>query len=405
MLKKKICIVTGTRAEFGLLKPLIKKIADSDDMELRLVVTGMHLCNEFGYTCSEIEDEGIAIDRKIEMQLSSDTKTGMTISTGLGIISFAQYFENRYPDILIILGDRYEIFSCVIAASFVQIPIAHLYGGETISGVIDEFIRHAITKMSSLHFVACEAYRKRVIQLGENPQMVFNVGAMGIENVKNMSLLSIEELGKDLNIDMRDQSYCVVTFHPLTLEQDTGGKQVQALINALDEFPDMWFIITKSNSDAGGREINRLWDEYAAAKKNCLVVASLGVQRYLSALRYASMMIGNSSSGITEGPASGIPILNIGDRQKGRIMADSVICCNPEKDAIIQAMKKALTPQFRKIAKEVVNPYGDGTTSVKIMKIIRDQLTNNKIKIKKEFYDVEFDEKDKTPPSQDGINK
>ncbi|GHV32174.1 UDP-N-acetyl glucosamine 2-epimerase [Spirochaetia bacterium] len=387
---KKICIVTSSRADYGILRPLISKLNICVDFSLSIVTTGMHLCPEFGYTYKEIENDGFTIHKKIDIQLSSDSSAGMSKTMGMTLICFAEYFEENKPDLLIVLGDRFEIAAVCCAAANQHIPIAHLYGGEITEGAVDEKYRHAITKMSSLHFVACEAYRKRVIQLGENPETVFNVGAMGVENIKNVPLLSIEELGKGMDFDLQNQSYCVVTFHPLTLEQNTGAKQVQALMDALDEFPSMRFIITKSNSDAGGREINRLWDEYGAARENCIVVSSLGSQRYLSALRHASMMIGNSSSGIIEGPTSGIPTINIGDRQKGRIMADSVICCNPEKDAIVQAMKKALTPQFRKPAKEVVNPYGDGNTSEKIMDILQDQLDGNKINIKKKFYDVEF---------------
>ena len=389
-MRKRICVVTGTRAEFGLLKELIKKIDASTEMELCLVVTGMHLCNEFGYTCSEVEKEGLLIDRKIEMQLASDTKMGMTISVGLGIILFAQYFEIRRPNLLIVLGDRYEIFACVIAAAFTQIPIAHLHGGETLCGLIDEFIRHAITKMSALHFVACEEYRKRVIQLGESPKTVFNVGAMGVENIQNTHLMSIEELESILNMQLKDTRYAVVTFHPLTLEQDTGAGQMHELMDALDEFLDIKFIITKSNSDAGGREINCLWDEYGEARKNCTVITSLGSQRYLSALKYAAMMIGNSSSGIIEGPAIKIPTVNIGDRQKGRVMADSIICCNPEKDDIVRAIKKALTTQFQESARNVISLYGDGNTSEKIMEVLRNELVNNEITIKKTFYDVNY---------------
>jgi GDP/UDP-N,N'-diacetylbacillosamine 2-epimerase (hydrolysing) len=389
-LKKRVCVVTGSRAEFGLLKPLIKKIACSDDMELQLVVTGMHLCREFGYTYKEIEQEGFAIFRKIEIQMASDTHTGMIKSAGLGMISFAEYFENNRPDLLIVLGDRYEIFVCAAASALAQIPIAHLHGGEATYGLIDEFIRHSISKMSSLHFVSSEAYRKRVIQLGEHPDTVFNVGAMGVENIRNLSLLTIEELQADLQYNLLDKAYGVVTFHPVTLERCTAVQQVQELQNALDMFPDMSFIITKSNSDAGGREINQLWDKYSRTRKNCLIVTSLGAKRYLSALKYAAFMIGNSSSGIIEGPALRMPTVNIGDRQKGRIMAESIICCKPEEHDITNAMKKALSEEFQDLAGQVVNPYGDGNTSSKIIKIIQDQLESNKINIKKEFYDVEF---------------
>jgi len=386
-LKKNVCIVTGSRAEFGLLKRLIKKINSSKDMDLFLVVTGMHLCDEFGYTCSEIEKEGLPIDQKIEIQLSSDTKTGMTISMGLGVISFANYFKNKRPDVLIVLGDRYEIFSSVIAAAFTQIPIAHLHGGETISGVIDEFIRHSITKMSILHFVTCDEYRNRVIQLGENPETVYNVGAMGIENVLNTDLLTIEELENDLNFSLKD-SYAVITFHPLTMEHNTAANQVKELMNAIDEFPEMNYIITKSNADAQGREINNLWKNYCTNKKNCIFIDSLGSKRYLSLLKESKMMIGNSSSGIFEGPAMRIPTVNIGNRQKGRIMADSIICCETKKNDIIIAMRKALTPQFKESASKVINLFGDGNTSDKIINILQEKLFKENITTDKIFYDL-----------------
>lgn len=356
-------------------------------MDLFLVVTGMHLCDEFGYTCSEIEKEGLPIDQKIEIQLSSDTKTGMTISMGLGVISFANYFKNKRPDVLIVLGDRYEIFSSVIAAAFTQIPIAHLHGGETISGVIDEFIRHSITKMSILHFVTCDEYRNRVIQLGENPETVYNVGAMGIENVLNTDLLTIEELENDLNFSLKD-SYAVITFHPLTMEHNTAANQVKELMNAIDEFPEMNYIITKSNADAQGREINNLWKNYCTNKKNCIFIDSLGSKRYLSLLKESKMMIGNSSSGIFEGPAMRIPTVNIGNRQKGRIMADSIICCETKKNDIIIAMRKALTPQFKESASKVINLFGDGNTSDKIINILQEKLFKENITTDKIFYDL-----------------
>jgi GDP/UDP-N,N'-diacetylbacillosamine 2-epimerase (hydrolysing) len=390
---KKVCLVTSSRADYGILKPLIYKMYNNADISFFFVVTGMHLCSEFGYTYHEIENDGFKIHKKIDIQLASDNPAGMSKTMGMALICFAEYFEEYKLDLLVVLGDRYEIAAVCCAAVNQHIPIVHLHGGELTEGAIDDRYRHAITKMSSLHFVASEAYRKRVIQLGENPQTVFNVGAIGVENIKNVSLLSIEELEKSLNFGLQGCSYCVVTFHPATLEENTGAKQMRELMDALDEFPEMHFIITKSNSDAGGREINRLWGEYGATRNNCLVVSSLGVRRYLSALRYASMMIGNSSSGIIEGPASKIPTINIGDRQKGRIMAESVICCETEKDAIVQAIKKALTPQFQKLSKEVVSPYGDGNTSSKIMEILREQLEDNKIKIKKEFFDLEIGEK------------
>jgi GDP/UDP-N,N'-diacetylbacillosamine 2-epimerase (hydrolysing) len=388
---KNICVVTSSRADYGILKPLIDKLYKNPNVSLSIVVTGMHLCPEFGHTYREIETDGFKIHKKIDIQLSSDSSSGMSKTMGIALICFSEYFEENNFDLLIALGDRYEIAAVCIAAFNRHIPIAHLHGGELTEGAIDNEYRHCITKMSSLHFVSCEAYRRRVIQLGEHPQTVFNVGAMGVENVKNIEPMAIEELEKDLNFALKNKPYCIVTFHPVTLERNTEKEQIIELMDALDEFSDMSFIITKSNSDAGGRAINQMWEQYFSTRKNCLVVASLGAQRYLSALKYASMMIGNSSSGIIEGPALQISTINIGDRQKSRIMAESIICCKPEKDDIVNAIKKALTSEFQAISKQVISPYGDGNTSSKIVEIIRDQLDGNKIKQKKKFYDIEFE--------------
>jgi GDP/UDP-N,N'-diacetylbacillosamine 2-epimerase (hydrolysing) len=387
---KNICVVTSSRADYGILKPLIDALYNSPDIALSIVATGMHLCSEFGYTYHEIEADGFVIQKKIDIQISSDSSSGMSKTMGMALICFSEYFGENIFDLLIILGDRYEVATVCIAAFNQHIPIAHLHGGELTEGAIDNEYRHSITKMSSLHFVSCEIYRKRVIQLGEHPETVFNVGAMGVENIKNIIPMTIEELSKDLQFDLTNHRYCVITFHPVTLEQNVEKRQIKELMSALDEFPYMLFIVTKSNSDAGGREINQMWEQYSFERTNCLVVTSLGVRRYLSALKCASMMIGNSSSGITEGPALKIPTINIGDRQKGRVMAESIICCTPEKDDIVDAMKRALTQESQNISKYVINPYGDGATSSKIVKIIQDQLTGNKIKLKKEFYDIEF---------------
>jgi GDP/UDP-N,N'-diacetylbacillosamine 2-epimerase (hydrolysing) len=387
---KKICVITSSRADYGILKPLLGRLCNSPDVSLSIVATGMHLCSEFGYTYREIEADGFVIQKKIDIQLSSDNYPGMSKTMGMALICFAEYFVENGFDLLIVLGDRYEIAAVCIAAFNQHIPIAHLHGGELTEGAIDNEYRHSITKMSSLHFVSCETYRKRVIQLGEHPWTVFNVGAIGVENIKNIIPMTIEELEKDLQFELKNKKYCVVTFHPVTLEQNTEKRQIQELMDAMDDFSDMLFIITKSNSDTGGREINQLWEQYSSTRPNCFLVASLGARRYLSALKYASMMIGNSSSGIIEGPALRIPTINIGDRQQGRIMAESIICSEPEKDDIVNAIKKALTQKFQNISQNVVNPYGDGNTSSKIVEIIQNQLEGNKMNIKKQFYDVKF---------------
>lgn len=388
---KKICVVTSSRADFGILQPLLKKLAAEQTISLSIVATGSHLVSDLGYTYQEIEQSGFAIEEKIDIHLQGDLPADMSRSMGRALILFADYFEKIMPDLLIVLGDRYEIAAVCCAALNQRIPIAHLHGGEITEGAIDDCYRHAISKMSSLHFTSCEEYRKRVIQMGEPPGRVFNVGALGVENILHASLLTLEELEKSTGFVLSEKPFAVVTFHPVTMEDNTGAQQLGELTAALDEFPDMRFIITKANVDAGGQEINRLWEGYAGKHGNCYFTASLGMQRYLSALKYSSMVIGNSSSGILEGPASKIPTVNIGDRQKGRIMADSIINCQTDKKEIVNAIKTALTSDFQNLAKNVVNPYGDGHTSEKIVAILKEFLLSDRIDLKKKFYDIDFE--------------
>ena len=386
----RICIVTSSRADYGLLKPLIQRLHDDTDVELTIIATGMHLCAEFGNTYLEIENDGYTIFKKIDIQISSDTPSAMTKTMGIAMICFSDLLSSHTPDLLIVLGDRYEIMAVCCAAVNQRIPIAHVHGGEITQGVVDEYYRHSITKMSNLHFTCCEEYRKRVIQLGENPGFVFNVGSLCIENVLNTQLLSLDILEKKLGTTLCNKPYAVVTFHPVTLENNNGTEQIMELMSAMDSHNDLKFIVTKSNSDAGGREINRLWDEYAGRRENCQIVASLGMQLYLTALKHASMIIGNSSSGIIEGPASGIPTINIGNRQKGRIMADSIINCLPTAQDIDASIYKAMTPDFVRLAKSAQNPYGNGSTSCSVVEIIKDFLSGD-ITVLKEFYDIKFE--------------
>ena len=367
-MKHSVCVVTGTRAEFGLLQPLLNRLNNDKKIELRLVVTGSHLSKEFGDTQNEIEQAGFLPHARIPVLTEEDSKVGMAKATAKALSAFTDYFADNRPRLLIILGDRYEIFAAAVAAAILGIPIAHIHGGETTEGAIDEFLRHSITKMSYLHFTACEEYRRRVIQLGEAPERVFNVGALGIENILHLPLLTLSELQENIGFGLDDAPYCMVTFHPVTLEENTIEEQICELIRAMDLFPEMKFIITKANADAGGRTINRIWDEEAKKHTNWHVVPSLGVRRYLTALKYAKMIIGNSSSGITEAPAMHIPTVNIGDRQKGRMLTDSIICCSPQKDSIAAAMEKALSPAFKVIVENTKCPYGDGNTSEKIYK-------------------------------------
>lgn len=388
-MKKKICIVTATRAEYGLLKPVILALVGESCFETAVVATAAHLSPEFGLTYKEIERDGIRIDRKIETLMSSDTPSSVSKCMGLTMISFADYFEESRPGALLVLGDRYETLAVCCAAMNARIPIIHMYGGETTEGAVDEAARHSITKMSALHFTSTEAYRKRVIQLGENPENVFCVGAVGIENIKKMQLLDKNALEESISFKL-DKPYAVVTFHPVTLENDSAWAQFAELLKALDWHKDMKYIFTKANADANGRIINKMIDDYSASNDNVAAFESLGSLRYLSALKYAAMVIGNSSSGIVEAPSFGIPTINIGDRQKGRIQAASVINVRPDSKEIAEAIDLANSPEFRAKAASVVNPYGDGNTTDKIVKIIKDKFANGGFELKKKFFDVEF---------------
>ncbi len=387
-MKKKISILTAARSEYGLLKPVIKKLLTISEFDVRIAVTGAHLSPEFGFSCQEIEEDGITIDEKIDILLSADNPQGISKSMGLALISFADYFARIKPDLLILLGDRYETLAVAIAAMNQKVPIAHLYGGETTEGAIDEAIRHAISKMSYLHFTSTEKYRKRVIQLGENPERVFNVGALGVENILHEPLLDIGELEKLINFPL-DKPYAVITYHPVTLDNSDVKVQIEALLEVLKRNKNLKYIFTKANADANGRIINQMLEHFVAENNNSVLFSYLGVTKYLSLVKYSSLIIGNSSSGIIEAPSFGIPTINIGDRQKGRITADSVINCQPNQSDIEQALKLALSPEFQLKAKNTVNPYGDGHTSEKIVNIIKKFLMNEKVDLKKRFYDCE----------------
>lgn len=383
----KICIVTGTRAEYGLLYWLMKEIEADKDLELQVIVTGMHLSSEFGLTFKEIEQE-FKIDKKIEMLLSSDTHIGICKSMGLAQISFAEAYGELKPDLVVVLGDRYEIFSAVSSAMISNIPIAHIHGGETTEGLIDESIRHSITKMSQLHFTSIEEYRKRVVQLGEDPSRVFTVGGLGIENIKRLKLLSREEFEKSIDFNLNKKNI-LVTFHPVTLEKATAKKQFQELLFAIDELEETNIIFTKANSDTDGRVINQMIDEYVSKNsEKAVCFTSLGQLRYLSALQYIDAVVGNSSSGLLEAPSFKIGTINIGDRQKGRISSESVINCKETKEEINKAFKQLYSKEFKKLLEKVQNPYGVGCSSQKIVKILKSIKYDNLLK--KSFYDIGF---------------
>lgn len=387
MNKRKICVVTGTRAEYGLLYWLMKEIEADKELQLQLIVTGMHLSPEFGLTYKEIEKE-FKIDKKIEMLLSSDTSIGISKSMGLAQISFAEVYEELKPDIVVVLGDRYEIFSATSAAMIAKIPIAHLHGGETTEGAFDESIRHSITKMSHLHFTATEEYKNRVIQLGEHPNRVFNVGGMGIENIKRLKLLSKEEFEKSIDFKLNKKNI-LVTFHPVTLENSTAKEQFQELLDAIDELEETNIIFTKANSDTDGRVINQMIDEFVSKNSHkSIEFTSLGQLRYLSALQFVDAAVGNSSSGLLEAPSFKIATINIGDRQKGRLKAESVIDCHSNKISILGAFDKSYTSEFRNSLLNVKNPYGDGGASKKIVEKLKNIDFQNMLK--KSFYDIKF---------------
>ncbi len=384
---KKVCVVTGTRAEYGLLYWLMKEIQSDDELQLQVIATGMHLSPEFGLTYQEIEKE-FTIDKKVEMLLSSDTEVGVAKSMGLAMIGFADVYAELRPDILVVLGDRYEIFSAVSAAMIAKIPIVHLHGGETTEGAFDEAIRHCITKMSHWHFVATEEYRKRVIQLGENPNRVFDVGGMGIENIKRLNLLDKTDFEKSIDFKLANKNL-LVTFHPVTLENSSAQEQFGELLFALDSLNDTHIIFTKANSDTDGRIINQMIDKYVDKNRHKAVAfTSLGQLRYLSALQFVDAVVGNSSSGLAEAPSFKIATINIGDRQKGRIKADSVIDCEPQNDGIKKAIDYLYTDSFQQVLKNTKNPYGDGMASKTIINILRDMELDGKSALKKTFYDL-----------------
>ncbi len=385
-MSRKICVVTGSRAEYGLLYWLMKEIQSEPDLELRIIATGMHLSPEFGLTYREIEKDGFCIDHKVDMLLNSDTPAGVAKSMGLGLIRFGETLQELQPDLMLVLGDRFEIFSAVAAAMVACIPVAHLHGGESTEGAFDEAIRHSITKMSHLHFVAAEEYRKRVIQLGEHPDRVFLVGGLGIDNIKKLDLLDCSALQTALGFELGPKNL-LVTFHPVTLENATAREQFSALLMALNELEETHFIFTKANADTDGRIINQMIDEYVAKNpQKAVAYASLGQQRYLSTMQYVDGVMGNSSSGLIEAPSFAKGTINIGDRQRGRLKAESVIDCNPERGSIATAIEKLYSKDFQVTLKNVQNPYGEGGASKKIVKLLKDCKFESILK--KAFYDL-----------------
>ena len=387
---KTICIVTATRAEWGLLRPLAKEIQEDNAFSLLLAVTGTHFSEEFGNTWKEIVSDGFSIDERVDI-ITSPIQNAVDVSNTMAraLTGFTEVFSRHEIDLVILLGDRYETLAVALAAMNARVPILHIHGGEVTEGALDDAIRHSISKLSYLHCTSCETYRKRVIQLGEEPDRVYNAGAIGIDNVRKMQLLSKKELAEQLGFAIAAGDYAVVTFHPETLNNSNVTEQCQQFLDALSAFPDMKYIITKSNADEGADIINKMMEEYAASNPNAFVVSSLGNLRYLSALKSASLVIGNSSSGIMESPYFRVPTINLGIRQRGRIQSECIINCEISTAEIIQAMQKALSPEFREFAKTADYPYGDGHAAEKILAVLHEWLDTDRIDLKKKFYDME----------------
>ena len=378
-------MVTGTRAEYGLLRWVMEGLRDSPGMTLQVIATAMHLSPEFGLTYQAMEQDGFTIDRKIEMLLSSDTPTGIAKSMGLGMIGFADAFRELRPELLLVLGDRFEILSAVAAALVARIPVAHLHGGEITEGAFDDAIRHSITKMSHLHFVAAQEYRNRVIQLGESPERVFVVGGLGIDSIKKLKLLERTELEASLGFKLGRRNL-LITFHPATLDRATPAEQMTELLAALGELHDTRLIFTMPNADTGHRALFTLVDGFVASHPNARAYRSLGQVAYLSCMRHADGVVGNSSSGLLEAPTFPRGTVNIGDRQRGRLRAANVIDCEPERDKIAEALRKLYSPSFAATLANVRNPYGEGGASERVVEILRDFPLDGLLR--KSFHDL-----------------
>lgn len=387
-MKYDICVVTGTRAEYGVLRPVLSAIKNNACAQLDLMVTGTHLSPAFGNTVNEIIRDGFEDYRAVPIPIDDDSRRGMAHSTGVAIDKFSAFFSERCPDILVVLGDRFETFAAAVAAYLLRIPIAHISGGDVTEGAVDDGLRHCITKLSSIHFPGSEKSAQRLIQMGEEPETVYKYGDTGVENCLNVKKLPRKQLADILKFPQMLEKYAVVTFHPVTMEPDSAVRQIKELISAMEALDDISYIITMANADAGGRIINAAWEDAVKKNKNWLLTPSLGVQKYLSALTYASVVLGNSSSGVVEAPVLKVPTVNIGDRQKGREMAKSVICCETKKGEIIKSVKKALSEEWLNEIKSDCSVFDNMTTSEKIVDTILTLLRDGKIKDRKVFHDI-----------------
>jgi GDP/UDP-N,N'-diacetylbacillosamine 2-epimerase (hydrolysing) len=384
-MNRKICVVTGSRADYGLLRWVIQGIKDDSELELQLIATGMHLSPIFGLTYNVIEQDGFRIDHKIEILGPSDSPVGIAESMSLALAGTAKAYSELQPDLIVVLGDRFEIFASVAAALVARIPVAHLHGGETTAGAFDEAIRHSISKMSHLHFVATEEYRKRVIQLGENPKNVFTVGGLGIDSIINLPLLSREELESQIGLKFGSKSL-LITFHPVTLDAESPQQQMSELLAALSHLHDVTLIFTMPNADTGGLVLINMIEEFVEKNDNAKAFTSLGQLKYLSCLSYIDGVVGNSSSGLTEVPTFKKGTVNIGDRQLGRLRSNSVIDCAPREKDISQAIQKLFSHDFKSKLEETKNPYGEGGASIKVVMALKKARLQGIVK--KTFHDL-----------------
>jgi UDP-hydrolysing UDP-N-acetyl-D-glucosamine 2-epimerase len=385
----RICVFTGTRAEYGLLTPLLKRLEADADTELTLLVTGSHLSERHGHTVDAIRADGFTIGAEVPLPLDDDSRLGVALAMGEAVSGCARALAGIKPDLLVLLGDRWECLACATAASLLGMPVAHIHGGETTEGAVDEQFRHAITKLSRLHLTSCEPYRKRVIQLGETPDTVFNVGALGVENVKTVQLMDRDTLEADLDFPLGDR-FLLVTYHPVTLAED-GAAETEGFFAGLEsvlaEDESLKAVITGANADPGGSLVDaraaKLHDRFPG---RTLVTPSLGLVRYLSAMRLCAAVAGNSSSGILEAPSFNVPTINVGDRQKGRERAASVFDCGPDADAVARTLRQALSPQGADIAKQARNPYEKYGTSQRMLDILKQGAPKGA----KPFFDIDY---------------
>lgn len=386
---KKIAVITATRAEYGLLAPVIRELRNRESTQFRvdLVVTGTHLSEVYGMTIREIEKDGFRIDQRIEIPVKSDCELDISKNQAETLVRFSKLFIHEKYQAIVLLGDRYEALAIAIAAGNTRTPVFHLCGGDTTEGALDEWIRHSISKISYLHFVTNEDSRRRVIQLGENPSRVFNFGSTSIDNILHTADMTKNDALQ--SIGLQPCEYALCTYHPVTMEGGNVDDQIANLLEVIRGFPNMEFVVTKSNADQGGARINELLDSAAEQIENLHVFASLGVKRYLSLMKHASVVLGNSSSGIIETPAFHIPTVNIGDRQRGRLQSENILNCSAGADSIVEAMNKALSPEFRKTCQGVISPYGDGHAAERIAEKIVSIVFQSQIELKKSFFNLE----------------